>query len=134
MAVKIRSVIIPETINRKMNRASTLPAVIEARSGHNGKLSNIFFSGSQKFEFRMQNEQGGEIFLHAGFIVLTPSYMTPVPAARCCFFQAEEDQDHSAEQKNCQHSTDFQHVGHDRAVFSGGGVVVIAVKENLIDG
>jgi hypothetical protein len=28
-------------MSRKMNRASTFPAAVEARSGHNGKLSNI---------------------------------------------------------------------------------------------
>src|SRR5579864_3111757 len=42
MATKIKSVIIPETMSRKMKRASTLPAAVEALAGHSGKLSNIY--------------------------------------------------------------------------------------------
>jgi hypothetical protein len=36
------SVINPDTMSRKINNASTLPAIVEARSGHNGKLLNMF--------------------------------------------------------------------------------------------
>src|ERR1700685_558535 len=41
MQAKTSSDIIPETRIRKMKRASTFPATVEARSGHNGKLSNM---------------------------------------------------------------------------------------------
>src|SRR5580700_4497989 len=39
--VKISRVIIPVTMSRKMYRASTCPAIVEACCGHNGKLLSI---------------------------------------------------------------------------------------------
>src|SRR5580692_5952583 len=106
-ALKIKSVINPDTMIRKMNRASTLPAVLEALCGHNGKLSNI----SRVFQFRL------------------------VPAlVRRGAIQADENKEQSADEDDRETGTQLQHVAHDRAVFSGCRIIVIAVQQHLIDG
>src|SRR5580704_7799756 len=96
-------VINPDTMSRKMKRASTLPAAVEARSGHNGKLSNI--SCSTRFR-------------------VTRSCLT-----RCClgqsssrwrgFLQPEQDEDQAAEKEDGDATSDPQHIAHGRSVFSG---------------
>src|SRR5438309_3376163 len=102
---KISRVINPQTISRKMNRASTLPAAVEALSGHNGKLSNI--SG---LNFRLHR-----------------SCRAGNPALRG-LVQPEQNDQQAAQQQNGGTGSQPQNVGDDRAVFSGGGIVVIAIE------
>src|SRR5579859_105373 len=113
MATKISSDISPDTMSRKMNRASTLPAVLEACCGHNGKLVNIFRA------IQLRVSQG------CGFVI-------PRFAGRD-LLQTDEDENQSAEEQNRDAAAELQHVADDCAVFSGGRIVVIAVEENLID-
>src|SRR5215470_5374565 len=106
-ATKISNVIMPDTMSRKMNNASTLPAMLEARSGHNGKLFNIS--------------------------CLNRPYLTPSPLTPSCPRRnALQSEQH--EKQNRQPCANFQHVADDRAVFSSRGIVVIAVEQYLIDG
>src|SRR5579862_184414 len=111
-ATKIRSVIIPDTMSRKMNRASTLPAMLEARCGHNGKLSNIS-------PFKSDCVTGFCVF--------------PVSTRRNPLEIEERDQQASQNQ-NGEASAQIQNVTDDRAIFPGGGIVVIAIQKNLVDG
>src|SRR6266576_1178252 len=99
MATKMRRDINPETMSRKMNRASTLPAMLEARCGHNGKLSNILRLTSCLMR------------LH-----VIPSF------TRGDSLQAEENEDQGADEQDGQRAAHFQHVADDRAVFAGGGI------------
>ncbi len=55
-------------------------------------------------------------------------------SARGDALQAEENEDQAAENRMVSAPPSFQHVADDRAVFAGGGIVVIAVQKNLIDG
>src|SRR5271169_1201592 len=111
-AVKISRVINPETINRKMKRASTLPAVVEARSGHNGKLSNI--------------------------TCLTRSSLSRCSLSRnpprSGFVEPEKNEQQTTEEQDGESCSQPQNVADNRAIFAGGGIVVIAVEQHLIDG
>src|SRR5579864_2150576 len=53
--------------------------------------------------------------------------------ARSDSLQAEKDEDQAADEQDGQRATQLQHVADDRAIFAGGGIVVIAVQKNLID-
>jgi hypothetical protein len=54
-----------------MYRASTLPAMVEARAGHNGKLSNII---STIAEVRSQNEKVKPNRLNVFYFFILTSY------------------------------------------------------------
>src|ERR1700736_3004833 len=97
-------------MSRKMKRASTLPAALEALAGHNGKLSNI------------------------SCLTRSRCCLTHSSSRRGQFLQPEENEEEQSQHQNGDSSSQPQNVAHDRAVFSGCGIVVIAVEQHLIDG
>src|ERR1019366_6445604 len=110
-AVKISSVIRPDTMTRKMKRASTLPAAVEARSGHNGKLSNISCLTRSR---------------------LTRFCLTQASSRRRQFLQPEQNEQKDPQHQNGEAGSQLQNVAHDCAVFPGRSIVVIAIQQHLI--
>src|ERR1700728_5514942 len=126
-AEKISRVINPDTISRKMNRASPCPAAVEARAGHNGKLSNISCL-IRSYLIRSCPTR----CCRDGFC-LTRTGVIPTASLRRQFLQAEQNQQQAAHDHNCETTAQSQNVAHDGAVFSGCRGVVIAVEQHLID-
>src|SRR2546426_2968322 len=107
MQEKMSSVTIPVMMTRKMKRASTLPAIVEARSGHNGKLLNMSLTRCSRFWVRLSSWQRA--------------------------FQSEHDEQESAQNQNRRRSRQAQNVGDDGAVLSARRIIVVAVEQHLID-
>src|SRR5579864_44137 len=63
---------------------------------------------------------------------MTCLYFAPSFSRWRVFLQPEQNQQERAQHQDGEGSSKPQHVGYDRAVFSGGGIVVIAVEQDLI--
>src|SRR5438445_13186261 len=104
MQEKMSSVTIPVMMSRKMKRASTLTAIVEARSGHNGKLLNMSLTRCSRFWVRLSSWQRA--------------------------FQPEHDEQESAQNQNRRRSRQAQNDDDDRAVLSPSRMRVAAVEQH----
>src|SRR6476660_2056376 len=110
IAVKMVTLTIPDKITRKTKSASTLPAVVEARAGQSGKVSNI------------------DKIQSSGFSRQSSAYRLLVVS------RTKTDQhDHERSQpQDGRQRRQLQHPGDNRSVFPRCRIVVIAVQQHLV--
>src|SRR5579883_470867 len=100
-----RSVKKPVTAIRKMNSQSTFPAPAEACTGHSGTSWKNMLS-------------------------LSSPVRSAILGAR---FQAEHDDQKASQHNNREDTRDLQYARDDGAVLPGSRIVVIAIKQYLVD-
>src|SRR6476660_2801755 len=117
IAVKMVTLTIPDKITRKTKSASTLPAVVEARAGQSGKVSNIDKIQSSGF-----SRQASVVSRQSSAYRLLVVSRTKTD---------QHDHERSQPQDGRQRRQ-LQHPGDNRSVFPRCRIVVIAVQQHLV--